>query len=262
MTHRMLFMGGCHVTGFHIDPAQAFPAVLSRQLGSTLVGQLPHIAFAHLPAHLARLASLAPTQVVFQLGNYECTASGRLLLQRLLPAAAAKWVAPAGAATGGPATGGPAQCLRIAGAGVLNAALWCAAPRFRRSLRALNACMRQHPATAFVFLAPFPCRPAADNAMRRFGGWLLRHRLARLPNVHWVDTHALLPVAAPLFADPWHLNAAGHQLVAGGVADCLRAAAGSREGRRTSVPSFPGRVVSDADAVVPAILRKRSGLDL
>ena len=250
MTHRMLFVGGCHVAGYHIAPAQAFPVILSRQVGSNLVGQVPHVAFAHLPAHLATIAALAPTQVVFQLGNYECTASGRLLLQRLLPAVATKLnkpvgavpagavpagaipagavpagAVPAGAVPAGAVPAGAVQYLRAAGAGLLNAALWCGAPRYRRSLRALNAYMRQHPTTTFVFLSPFPCRPAADNAMRRFGGWLLRRRLARLPNCHWVDTHALLPADARLFADPWHLNESGHQLVASGLACCLAAAA-------------------------------------
>ena len=225
MTHRMLFLGGCHVAGYHVAPAQAFPVILSRQLGSNLVGQVSHVAFAHLPAHLATIAALAPTQVVFQLGNYECSASGRLLLQRLLPVVATKRNKPVGAVPASAVLAGVGQYLRAAGAGLLNAAFWCGAPRYRRSLRALNAYMRQHPGTTFVFLSPFPCRPAADNAMRRFGGWLLRHRLARLPNCHWVDTHALLPADARLFADPWHLNESGHQLVASGLACCLAAAA-------------------------------------
>ena len=220
MMHRMLFVGGCHVAGYHIAPAQAFPVILSQQLGSHLVGQVSCVAFTQLSAHLATITTLAPTQVVFQLGNHECSASGQLLLRRLFPAAAVKWNKPAGAAPAG-----AAQYLRVAGAGLLNAVLWCTAPRYRRSLRALNACMRQHPTTTFVFLSPFPCRPAADNAMRRFGGWLLRHRLAHLPNCHWVDTHTLLPTDAHLFADPWHLNEYGHQLVASGLACCLAATA-------------------------------------
>ena len=243
MTHSMLFVGGCHVAGYLITPARAFPIILSRQLGSNLVGQMPHVTFTQLPAHLVTIAALAPTQVVFQLGNYECSASSRLLFKRLLPAAAAKWnksvgassvgassvgassvgassvgASSVGAAPVGAAPVGAAQYLRVAGAGLLNAALWCTATRYRRSLRALNACMRQNPATTFVFLSPFPCLPTADNAMRRFGGWLLRHRLVRLPNCHWVDTHALLPTDAHLFIDPWHLNEYGHQLVASGLA--------------------------------------------
>ena len=220
MTHSMLFVGDCHVAGYLITPARAFPIILSRQLGSNLVGQVPHVTFTQLPAHLVTIAALAPTQVVFQLGNYECSASSRLLFQCLLPAAAAKWNKSVGAASVG-----AAQYLRVAGAGLLNAALWCTATRYRRSLRALNACMRQNPATTFVFLSPFPCLPAAANAMRRFGGWLLRHQLVRLPNCHWVDTHALLPTDAHLFIDPWHLNEYGHQLVASGLACYLAAVA-------------------------------------
>lgn len=234
MIHRMLFVGGCHVTGYRIAPAQAFPVMLSRQLGSDLVGQVPHVAFAQLPTHLPDLAVLAPTQVVFQMGNYECSASGRLLFHRLLPTVAAMWhksvdltptptPTPAGSACAGsgPACFGLAHYLRVAGVGLLNAALWCGAPRYRRSLHAINAYMRQHPATTFVFLSPFPCRPAADNAMRRFGGWLLHRRLARLPNCHWVDMHKLLPTDARFFVDPWHLNEHGHRLVACGLAGFL-----------------------------------------
>ena len=133
MTHSMLFVGGCHVAGYLITPARAFPIILSRQLGSNLVGQMPHVTFTQLPAHLVTIAALAPTQVVFQLGNYECSASSRLLFQCLLPAAAAKWnksvgtapvgAAPVGAAPVGAAPVGAAQYLRVAGAGLLNAAL-------------------------------------------------------------------------------------------------------------------------------------------
>ncbi|GAC1375314.1 MAG: hypothetical protein NVS3B25_26340 [Hymenobacter sp.] len=82
--------------------------------------------------------------------------------------------------------------------------------------------MRQHPETTFVFLAPFPCQPAADHEIRHFGGWLLRQRLATLPNRHWVDTHQLLPADPAVFADPWHLNEHGHDLLATRLALRLR----------------------------------------
>lgn len=109
----------------------------------------------------------------------------------------------------------------MVGLSLLSALLWVFAKQFRRSLRALNTCMAQHPETTFIFLSPFPCRPAADNAMRDFGGWLLRHRLAALPNRYWLDSHQLLHPDRELFSDPWHLNDQAHTALAYSLAGIL-----------------------------------------
>jgi len=112
----------------------------------------------------------------------------------------------------------PVQAVRVAAAAGLLAAVWLFSARHRRSLRALGACVRRHPGTAFVFLSPFPNLSAPDNALRRLGGWFWRRRLPRAPNVQWLDVHAALGPGPALFADPAHLNARGHAQLAARLA--------------------------------------------
>jgi hypothetical protein len=188
-----------------------------------------------LPEHLTLVDEKRPTHVVLQLGNHEFSASLHVMLRQLTRALGRVPAAHKPKATFGPAgfspNPGPAgqprparsrlDGLRVLGLSVLSALLWVFAKQFRRSLRALNACMARHPETTFIFLSPFPCRPAADNAMRDFGGWLLRHRLAALPNRYWLDSHQLLHPDRALFSDPWHLNDQAHTALAYALAGIL-----------------------------------------
>lgn len=228
-------LGGCHIVGHPIGPAYAFPLLLSEMLGGEVVARVPHLQFVRLPEHLADIGALRPSHVVLQFGNFEILASFRYLMHQLrrafgppppakakgAPAPAASESAappPVEAATVPPPVAWPAFYARVAGLGALLAVLWLYSPRYRRAFRALNGFMRQHPDTAFIVLAPFPCLDPADNALRRFGGRLLRRRLAALPNCHWLDAHQLLGADPKLFADRVHLNQQAHRALAHGLA--------------------------------------------
>jgi hypothetical protein len=192
------------------------------------VGQVAHVRVIDLPEHLALIEQQRPTHVVLQLGNHEFSASLHLMLRQFtralgrVPATRKPRVAPGEptslAAKSSPGQPAPAPSrfyqLRVLVLSFLTTLLWLSAKQYRRSIKALNACMKRHPDTAFIFLSPFPCRPAADNAVRDFGGWLLRHRVAALPNRYWLDSHQVLHPDRELFTDPWHLNAQAHTALA------------------------------------------------
>lgn len=227
-------MGGCHVLGWPQSKARPFPTLLSELMGAAVVGRVPHLRLACLAEGLAAVHALRPTHAVFQLGNYEFTGYlkslvhqyNRLFDTRLVEEKLGHYAeeAHAEAADAGPlprAGAGPGYYARLSAAGALIAGLWLFSRRYRASFGSLAACARQHPGTSFIFLSPLPCLAPADNAMRRFGGWLLRHRLPALPNVHWLDSHQLLGAEAELFVDAAHLNQRAHQALAYGLAAAM-----------------------------------------
>lgn len=224
-------MGGCHVVGWPHSKARPFPTLLSELVDANIVGRVPHLRLSHLAGSLAAVDELRPTHAVFQLGNYEFTGYlkslvhqyNRLFDTRLVEEKLCHYAAEAHAAeahAGAPALRrtGPAHYARVGAAGALIAGLWLFSRKYRASFGRLAACARQYPCTSFIFLSPLPCLSSADNALRRFGGWLLRHRLPALPNVHWLDSHQLLGTEAALFVDASHLNQRAHQALAYGLA--------------------------------------------
>ena len=227
------------MAGYPIGPDQAFPAQLSELLGGRLVGEVSYLKFTHLPEHLLLIDQLHPSHVVLQLGNHEFADSFRPLLRQLRevlwPQQAsrrasqpAKLPKPAGPAAA-PASAGPARAarprhwLRVGGLSLLTALLWLLSPAHRRSFWALNACMRRHPDTDFVFLSPFPSLNPTQSAVRRVGGWLLHQRLVARTNCHWLDSHRLLRPDQQLFVDASHLNRRAHRVLAYGLATAVLA---------------------------------------
>ena len=227
----IIVMGGCHVLGWPQSKARPFPTLLSELVGATIVGRVPHLRLARLAGALAAVDELRPTHAVFQLGNYEFTGYlkslvrqyNRLLDTRLVEEKMGRYAQETHAekaCTGAPmgSRTGPAHYARVGAAGALITGLWLFSQSYRASFRRLAACARQHPDTSFIFVSPLPCLMPTDNALRRFGGWLLRRRLPTLPNVHWLDAHQLLGANQELFVDASHLNQRAHQALAYGLA--------------------------------------------
>lgn len=224
------------MAGYPIGPDQAFPAQLSELLGGRLVGEVAYLKFTHLPEHLRLVDQLRPSHVVLQLGNHEFADSFRPLLRQLRavvgpqsPAGGSARLSkpPQPGAQAAPASAEPAAqprpWLRVAGLSLLTALLWLVSPAHRRSFWALNACIRRHPGTEFVFLSPFPSLNPTQNAVRHFGGWLLHRRLVVRANCHWLDSHRLLRPDQQLFIDASHLNRRAHQVLAYGLATAVLA---------------------------------------
>ena len=227
-------LGGCHILGHPISQDHSFPSLLAEMLGGEVVMRVGHLQFMRLPEHLAAVGALRPSHVVFQLGNYEFSASLRHSMDQFKRAFGAQPTqkesgdssrsisssfSAAGSAMAPGREAWPVHYyIRVAGLGLLTAALWLLTPRHRAAFRALNEFMRQHPETDFIFLSAFPCLDPAANALRRLGGRLLRGGLASLPNCHWLDTHRLLRPDPALFADLHHLNRRAHCALAHGLA--------------------------------------------
>lgn len=226
----MIILGGCHVAGYPIGVAQAFPTLLGEILDATLVAQVPNLQFVHLPQHLQTIAALRPSHVILQLGNYEFSGSLRNLLRQFNQVLGRRPVkklftkeasCPPVQLTDVPVVSWLICYVRLVGLGFFTAVLWLFSARHYRVFHALNTCMRQHPNTIFVFLSPLPCLDPVANTMRRFGGWLLRRRLAHLSNCQWLDSHKLVRPDRHLFVDLSHLNLLAHKILAYGLAAAL-----------------------------------------
>lgn len=227
------------MAGYPIGPDQAFPTQLSELLGGRLVGEVSYLKFTHLPEHLRLIERLRPSHVVLQLGNHEFADSFRPLLRQLRevlwpqrasgqasqPPKPTKPAEPVAAPTSRahPLATQGRHWLRVGGLSLLTALLWLLSPTHRRSFWALNACIRRHPGTAFVFLSPFPSLNPTQNAVRHFGGCLLHRRLVARTNCHWLDSHRLLRPDQQLFVDATHLNRRAHRVLAYGLATAVLA---------------------------------------
>jgi hypothetical protein len=232
-------LGGCHVAGYPYEVKQAFPSLLAMQTEGQVVERMAHLQFVKMPSHLPAIDALHPSHVLLQLGNYEFCASASSLYKQARRSLGLK-------ATGKKNSKGtssskstsdsdssydsmprarsatflnkllakPGLYVRVAVLGLFISVLWLCSPQHRRAFRALNACMRQHPATAFLFLSPFPHLDPAVNTLRRLGGWIMRRGVASTTNCHWVDSHQLIQRDLPLFYDSGHLNEEGHRYIA------------------------------------------------
>jgi hypothetical protein len=243
---RISALGGCHVAGYPYEVAQAFPSLLAAQLRGHVVERTANLQFVKLPEHLPAIETLHPALVLFQLGNYEFCASATTLIKQVRrslgfkstgknrterTASIASATKPASFTSGQPAAlllsilgkllTKSKQYVRVVVLGLLISVLWLCSPQHRRAFRALNACVRAHPNTAFLFLSPFPHLDPAVDAMRRLGSWLLRQSLLPAANFYWVDSHLLIPRDPSLFYDLGHLNEVGHRNLAAKLAEIL-----------------------------------------
>jgi hypothetical protein len=227
-------LGGCHIAGYPYEVAQAFPSLLAAQIQGQVVARTANLQFVKLPQHLPAIATLHPSLVLLQLGNYEFCASVRTLLRQVRGSLGLKSTGKKGtelSASTALATR-PASFLdklltkpkrygRVVLLGLLINVLWLCSPQHRQAFRALNAYVQAHPNTAFVFLSPLPHLDPAEDAMRRLGSWLLRRGLLPAANFHWVDSHLLIPRDPSLFYDLGHLNEEGHRNLAAKLAEIL-----------------------------------------
>jgi hypothetical protein len=225
----ILVIGGCHVAGFPLEPAQSFSTVLNELTSGQVVRQVAYVGLARLPQHLALVDELQPSHVVLQLGNFELSDSFLHLLRQagLSPArnAAARTAkSKLTACDSAPVTAGLGgrwrQWGRTAGLSLLLLVLWFGGRLHHRSLRSLRACIRCHPQVTFVFVSPLPSLNPTLNTLRRLGGWLL-HQQVVAPNCYWLDSHQLLRPTQSLFSDPGHLSAYAHRALAYGLAAAL-----------------------------------------
>jgi hypothetical protein len=232
----MSVLGGCHVGGYPYEAKQAFSSLLAVQSDSQVVERIANLQFVKMPSHLKNIEILHPSHVLLQLGNYEfCTSANNLLKQACggvgLKSTGKK---PTKSVASSTPTSKPASCrgkllttaklyVRVVALGLPISVLWLCSPPHRRAFRTLNACVRQHPNTRFLFLSPFPHLDPAVNTLRRLGGWLLRRGIASATNFHWLDSHQLIERDPALFYDLGHLNEEGHCCLAAKLARILPA---------------------------------------
>jgi hypothetical protein len=226
-------LGGCHVAGYPYEETQAFPSLLAGQMDGQVIERMAHLQFVKLPNHLLTVDTLHPSHVVLQLGNYEFCASAMSLQKQARRSLGLKATGQQKSQSTPSSESKSASIpevrpvslltellarlklyVRVVALGLFISVLWLCSSQHRRAFRALNACMRQHPATAFLFLSPFPHLDPAVNALRRLGGWIMRRGIASTANCHWIDSHQLIQRELPIFYDSGHLNEDGHRYVA------------------------------------------------
>jgi hypothetical protein len=216
-------VGGCHIAGYGVSTEQTFPTVLADLLDGEIIGRVPYARFVDLPQHLGPLLAKQPSHLVMQFGNYEFSASWyRLLRQFKVHRWAKKPLKEQSSTALTPnKSASLITYIQVATMSLLMTVLWLFSPPHLRSFRTIKRYMQQYPTTAFIFLSPFPDLKPGDNILRRFGGWLLRHRLSSRPNLYWVDSHVLLRADQQLFVDSCHLNPRGHRALSHGLAACV-----------------------------------------
>jgi hypothetical protein len=226
-------LGGCHVAGYPYEVKEAFPSLLAVQIGGQVVKRVAHLQFVKLPNHLPAIDTLLPSHVLLQMGNYEFCASASTLYKQarrsLSPQSTGKKSSKSSSSNESSVDpiprassasflskllAKPKLYARVVTLGLFISILWLCSSQHRQAFRALNACMRQYPATVFLFLSPFPHLDPAVNTLRRLGSWIMRRGVASTANCHWVDSHQLIPRAPTLFYDSGHLNEEGHRHVA------------------------------------------------
>lgn len=227
---KLLVLGGCHVDGYPVGAEWAFPTLLNQLVQGQIVGQFAHVRFVDLPQRLTMVDELRPTHVVLQLGNFEFTDSCRQLLRQGGLRLSSSKSKPTSKSTSASAAFSaeeytpPSQWrswVRSAGMETLLLSLWLVRKTHRRNLRALRECMRQHPSVTFVFISPLPSLNPTLNRLRRLGNWLLQQSLPAQPNLHWLDSHQLLPPRKEFFVDSAHLSKQAHHTLAYGLAATL-----------------------------------------
>jgi hypothetical protein len=232
-------LGGCHVSGYPYETKQSFTSLLATQSKSQVVERIANLQFVKIPQHLQSIEIMRPSHVLLQLGNYEFCASTASLFKQARGGLGIKFTGKKSSESTDSATltltaAEPASSrgnllimtklyIRVVALGLLISVLWLCSPPHRRAFRTLNACVRQHPNTKFLFLSPFPHLDPAVNTLRRLGGWLLRRGITSAANVHWVDSHQLIARDPALFYDLGHLNEEGHCCLAAKLARVLPA---------------------------------------
>jgi hypothetical protein len=229
-------LGGCHVGGYPYEVKQAFPTLLAAQNEAQVVERIANLQFVKLPQHLLAIEMLRPSHVLFQLGNYEFCASTTTLLKQVrsvlgFKSTCKKSIESIASATPAAKTASLLSkllataklAIRVGALGLLISVFWLCSPQHRRVFRALNACVRQHPNTEFLFLSPLPHLDLAVDTLRRLGGWLLRLGIAPATNLHWLDSHQLIQRDPALFYDLGHLNEKGHSYLAAKLSGVLSA---------------------------------------
>jgi hypothetical protein len=233
---RISALGGCHVAGYPYEVKQAFPSLLAAQVHGEVVERIVNLQFVKLPKHLPAIGTLHPSHVLLQLGNYEFCASATTILKQVRRSLGLKSTSKKSSESTASTVSAtqPASFLgqllmktklyvRVVTLGLITSLLWLCSSQHRRTFRALNACMRQHPNTVFLFLAPFPHLDPAVNALRQLGSWLMRRRIASAPNFYWFDSHQLIERDPAIFYDLGHLNEEGHRYLANKLAVMLPA---------------------------------------
>jgi hypothetical protein len=231
---RISALGGCHIAGHPYETKQAFPSLLAVQTHSQVVERIVNLEFVKLPKHLLAIDTHRPSHVLLQLGNYEFSASAATLLKQVYRSLGVKSTSKKShsSTTSTTPTAKPVSflnkllikaklCVRVVALGLLTSILWLWSSQHRRAFYALNACMRQHPNTVFIFLTPFPHLDPAVNTLRQLGSWLMRRGVASTPNCHWLDSHKLIQRDPAMFYDLGHLNEEGHLYLATKLARIL-----------------------------------------
>lgn len=234
-TVKIAYVGGCHLSGYPIGADLAFPRLVGVELGRSGISVeseiLQPVAVHHTSRIIEFVEATRPDVVVLQLGNFETSLRVRSLVRRAI---GLRGLRTEGAydptADGGyisrpdmsyrPSVG---RSIRAQTRATLHRAwLWrLVAPE--QIARRMDSAARAVSAASVVpvfSLDPLPCADPVIEGYRR----AVRDALpARSQAYRRVDLRPALEggLGATSFADPFHLAAAGHRLIADGLVHLL-----------------------------------------
>ena len=240
---RGYFIGGCHVNAFPFAEEVGFSYQVGHDQNMKTCEVTPHTSIPKLPKAIAGIATAEKQVIVFQLGNYEFNGSLASVLKTVFnlklkrrktaPASVTTPVLPAAVPTGlqiDPAFASSKktqallsnqhkikQCLLGRGYCLLYLFGFFVMNRHGVSFKVLNQFIASHPRSCIIFLTPFPAVSYLDNQLRKLGGWIMRRKIKSLSNVHWIDTHQLIPAHENSFVDDAHITEQGHNLLANAI---------------------------------------------
>jgi colanic acid biosynthesis glycosyl transferase WcaI len=235
---KILFAGGCHVAGYGVGEEASFAVLVERALGAfgaeVCATRVGYLKLAHRRRVLAACRAASPDVLILQFGHPELNKSLSTYLGARLG-----FHMPA-------ADSDSSDSAPLSDPG----SLVSSGSAFRRRSKALLDCCLGHPLVDFqhiemlwerllaeiaecgiartVLLSPFACADPLVMYYRRRGGAVCAE-VARRYGYEYIDLLDALPsggrstIAKGYYADVFHLDRRGHEVIADAIAKYLRA---------------------------------------
>jgi lysophospholipase L1-like esterase len=214
-------IGGCHVTGFGVQPHESFIHLLSDRFNLECTLQKSHFQIKHVAKIRDLISEHQPEVVLLQLGNFDYHSSLKRLFKKKKKDSAGK---PSSSSSSSmpsknqlreqfivtPVDKEPFY-KRMVRSITLPFIASVLQRRYAAHLEVLGNIIERNRKVRFIVMAPMPCIKWNDNYVRYRGAKEFKQLFALQPNVHFIDLHHSFERNRSLFQDPFHLNASGHQ---------------------------------------------------
>ena len=235
MDERILFAGGCHLTGYLVDAVNSFPQIWLSHLQDTGVAVtsdfVTHVPLTRPERIVEKCRSFRPTSVILQVGHYELSREFSALLPRIGVARKKKASKPQKPVLHGVSRRSMRWRLRCVAKCALDFTL-CRPlvdhSAFEKLMERLCRALAAENIKSVIMLGPLPSIDPVVNRNRRKAMACYR-RLSTEYGFTYCDMSDLQPLPADhlfgraeFYADPVHLGIAGHRAVADRLRTSLR----------------------------------------